>query len=571
MVKYIFPALLLLAAFFSQKCATEMHSDVADTTVLKSAIGVSGAFVYMTSLSSANSLGGGIWVTVDSAYSESPSIIAADHPTATKQWVRQEYLETGEINVLWAGALPEASDGNTADKIQKCINLTASNNAATIVFPSDSLFVVTDTLELPNNDVRINGNGASITTSTSANPVFYRTQHDNFTVIENLTFYGAGEAFEYNATASGTQYYEFEIRNCKFLQDSATYAIKLNGAREGKIENCYFENNDGIYRRRTVNTEVINCDFKNTTYSVNDDGDESAFSAGLRVHGGTSLGVDSAFVLKGGDHFELANVMADYCNNPIIIQGMYGGIIQGGYFTSRTANPTILIDTTGTGLSASAQHIKIIGNEILADWSTDSTQTGIKIVGAVHTHIAYNTIHFWTNYGIYDSLSTYTIIDHNRIVPRPTFGQSAGGVYSVNDNSVSRITENNFDTGFGITKSNAKVYNNLFGGITLPAIADSAVTIDSSTVGNPGNIYYGGTSSLTERWGSTGYLKPGAPDTLVFPKPFETNIFGIVFSPFKNIDSTSYKLHIVNAYRDSVFLEFYGTDSATYFYRAIGY
>jgi hypothetical protein len=480
--------------------------------------------------------------------------------------IDSDYLNTNVVDIAWMGAIP---DGLTDASIAI---LNAMRNATTITFPSGGSFMVSDTVELLDKDIYIRGNGASITTGTGSHPVFYRTEHDNYTLIEKLSFSGGGEAFEYTATPSSTQYYEFEIRDCFFLQDSATYAIKLNGAREGKIEDCFFLDNDGIYRTASVNTEIVNCDFKNTTYSVHDDGDETPFSAGLRVIGGYSLGVDSAFVLRGSDYFALVNVMADFCDNPVIIQGQNGGIIDGGYYSSRISAPIILIDTTGTGLSESSQHIKIIGAEIVSNYTAagDSTTIGISIVDAAHTHIAYNTIHFWTKYGIKDSSSTFTIIDHNRIVPRSGFGESEGGIYSILDNSVNRITENNFDNGFGVTRSNALVYNNSNSGITAAGAA-TFVSVDSSAFGNPGNIHYGGQSSLTEKWGSTGYILNGIPDTLIFPKPFETAILGLTLTPFRNVDSTAYNWHLVNAFRDTVFIEFMGTDSAIYFYRAIGY
>jgi hypothetical protein len=535
----------------------------ADTSTLQSLDWAEGRVVYVLGMNTSltPNVGGGWYAAKDSSFVEGK--YAFQHPTQGLQWVSLTYLL---FNTLF---IPPPNSTSTAD-IQHAVSFTQYNDAVSIVFPSDSLFTITDTIELPDNDIRIYGNGASITTGTSTHPVFYRTHHDNFTYIDGLTFYGDGEAFEFNATPSNVQYYEFEIKDCKFLQDSATYAIKLDGSREGKIFDCFFEDNDGIYIQASVNVEVVNCDFKNTTFSVDYDGDETGFSAGLKVVGGFSLGVDSAFVLKGLDHAELVNVMADFCDNPVVVQGVNGGLIQGGFYASRTANPTISIDTTGTGLTGSTQHFKIIGAQILGYFDTDSTHHCISIVDAAHTHIAFNTIHFWTGYGIKDSSSTFTIIDHNRIAPRPGWGKTAGGVYSILDNAVNRITENNFAVGYGVTRSNALVYSNTNSGISAVGAA-SFVTVDSSAFANPGKLHYGGQSSLTEKWGSTGYVKQHVTLTYSFPQPFETAIFGIQLTPFSNVDSSSYKYSIVGAWKDSVQIRFWGTDSATFFYRAIGY
>ncbi len=151
-----------------------------------------------------------------------------------------------------------------------------------------------------------------------------------------------------------------------------------------------------------------------------------------------------------------------------------------------------------------------------------------------------------------------------------------GGAATVADGAYDIVIVIGTDT--TVWRSNIYIANNDAATLTAQwrsdisdSIAVAAVVVDSSSIATPGYIYYGGQSTLTERWGSTGYIITGTRDTLVFPKPFETAILGIFLQPYSNVDSTGYKWHVTSALKDTVFLEFFGTDSATFFYRAIGY
>jgi hypothetical protein len=96
---------------------------VADTTALKALAIGEGKTAYLKQLSSTNTNGGGWFVVADSAYAENLYTrgYVYSHPTAGYQWLRNDFLQQGHVNLEWYGAI---GDGSTDDatSIQNALN-----------------------------------------------------------------------------------------------------------------------------------------------------------------------------------------------------------------------------------------------------------------------------------------------------------------------------------------------------------------------------------------------------------------------------------------------------------------
>ncbi|NOY58948.1 MAG: hypothetical protein GXO75_08450 [Calditrichaeota bacterium] len=165
------------------------NSFAVDTAQLKTLD--RGSYAYLERLSSASSNGGGWFAVMDSTYPE--GIIAFNHPTSGKQWVRVDFLTNLLFNVTWAGA--NGFDGNDdTDAFVKClkhIEIIANNSTQvpTLYVPVGVYYV--GNVVLPIN-VLVKGEEVRSTT---------------------LVYKGAGGAgtfiFKYSAASGSTPYYGF--------------------------------------------------------------------------------------------------------------------------------------------------------------------------------------------------------------------------------------------------------------------------------------------------------------------------------------------------------------------------
>ena len=315
-------------------------------------------------------------------------------------------------NVITYGAV---GDNITDDThiIQQLIDSVEDNSV--ILFPQGYTFKI-ETLNVDGKRITFQGYGATIN-SQSSQGAFYKTDHNNRLVIEGLTFIGTGKAINWVTTSSGTQYDEFSFESCNFYNED--YGIYLDGVREGRIAFCSFEgvNNKGVYRVRSVNHEVVSCYWKNTKYGVNDDGDGTAYSAGVKVIGGTMLGCEYGIRTSMVDYAVISDVMIDYCDNPLVILGVDIASVKGCYITTRTTAPAILVDKGSD--DRYSREIRIVENAIASNVDNAVSDT-VHINGVATGLIASNSITFWWRYGIKFSNCQYLKIEGNKINPDGT-------------------------------------------------------------------------------------------------------------------------------------------------------
>lgn len=266
--------------------------------------------------------------------------------------------------------------------------------------------------------ITIIGYGSTINCNGASNGAIFKTDHGKRLTIVGVRFTGTGKAINYVTAPSGSQFDDFEISFCRF--ENTDYGIYLDGSREGRIISCSFEgvSNGGIYRVRSVNTDVISCYWKNTTFGVNDEGDGTAFSAGLKIIGGTMIGCGTGVYSQRSDYVVLNGVMIDYCDNPVVFRGVDIALIGGGcYITTRTTAPAILIDEH-VASATTCREIRVIGNAIASNID-DVTSDTVRINKLASGEVSSNSITFWWRSGIDFSACTNLKITYNKINPDP--------------------------------------------------------------------------------------------------------------------------------------------------------
>ena len=340
----------------------------------------------------------------DAASTDNAGTVIVD--ASGRRWKR---VFAGPICVDWFGA-----GGNAATN-------TAAFDSAVAAAPDWGAVTLSagktydlNSVNVSGKRITIAGYGATINCTGHANGALYKTDHGNRLSVHGVRFTGAGKAINYITATSGSMHDDFEFVSCRF--ENADYGVYLDGAREGRIVTCSFEGatNKGVYRVRSVNTDVVACFWKNTVYGVNDDGDGSPYSAGLKVLGGTMIGCGTGVISQRSDYCLVNGVMIDYCDNPVVFRGVDIGLIGGGcYITTRTTAPAILVDEH-VASATTCREIRIIGNSIASN-TDDVTSDTIKINKLASGEVSSNSITFWWRTGIDFSESTNLKIHHNKI------------------------------------------------------------------------------------------------------------------------------------------------------------
>jgi hypothetical protein len=202
-----------------------------------------------------------------------------------------------------------------------------------------------------------------------------------------------------------TEYQEYEIRNCRFLQDAGGYALFFHGARKGLISGNYFQTNKGIYADYTINMDVIGNDFKNTTYGVR----YFSGSEGLKIIGGTMLGV--GYGVWAGTNVagvQIVGAMIDYCDHPVLLDAIHDGLITGSYISTRTSDPAIHVKTSA---GQTAAHVRIVGNSIYTHH--EGANRVVRFDDADDIVLSSNAIGYWNNGVEYDNTTNLKIHENN--------------------------------------------------------------------------------------------------------------------------------------------------------------
>lgn len=381
------------------------------------------------------------------------------------------YFREGSIKEVFAEWWGGKGDGSTDDYTPFLAAVTVYKNLALI---PNSTYMIKSSVTIPDRVTNIYGNDATLITDSN-HPIFLHTYHGKLLTVKDATFDGTAPGVKFLAAVSGTQYYDFHIENCKFVEDTGVYGIHLDGGREGNISKCYFETCDGIYRTRTCNTYITNCQWKNTAYGINDDGDNTAYSCGLCVIGATALGCTTWLRSYDTDDTSVYHSMIDYCDNPIILKGVDESRISSNRLSGRSTSPDIYIADSNTPISC---YNPIITGNTLVQYSTDDVDD-IYISNAIKPIISNNNITFYTRYGIYFEGCTYLKIANNMITPRNTYGNFSVYTTDVISNAV-ELTYNTLEQDPNVRQYLTKIIGNT--GYTTEAKGETVLTAYTSTV-----------------------------------------------------------------------------------------
>lgn len=277
-------------------------------------------------------------------------------------------------NTLFEGAkhcIRALVSGNQYELDTDDFDLTKSNkanimqsilNTAKCVQLHGRLLNVFNDLVLPNREIWLIGNGATIENTSSITYAAIEISYDTFVRISDLNFKIAkGHAIIKNASRSDQTKLSFIIDNCRFYSSSTNVSsfIRLISSREGNITNCFFEFIEstsvrygciGIDRSNAVNTNVIGCMFSNLRYGIYamgvheqaDDPEDpdaipdmyTSYACGLNVQSAVMLGCEYGIYIEGNDSFFLNNSMIDFCVYPLVIVSQDGANITDNYFSA---------------------------------------------------------------------------------------------------------------------------------------------------------------------------------------------------------------------------------------------
>lgn len=319
----------------------------------------------------------------------------------------------------------------------------AAFRSAVTSLPSDSWIYLPAGIYLIDLPVSLNGKNltffgpGTIRTTTSAG-AFTRSDHGPFTCFRGLRFIGPGDAVKFIAPTSETMFVEYLFEGCRF--DNAGWGIYLDGMREGVVTDCSFESGRGAFRVRTVNTDFIGCHWKNTQFGVDDEGDRSPYSAGLKIYGGNMLGVRTGVRSINTDLVAIFGTMIDYCDKPVEFLGVDAAIISGAFLSSRTAAPALTIDWDPVSRDI-CRGIKVSDCPGIIQHFTGSNADCVFIGHSDDTTLLNNNITFWQRYGILHTNNVRMTLQNNTIDPAFGFGVNSIRSGAIDDSS--NIARNN--------------------------------------------------------------------------------------------------------------------------------
>lgn len=372
---------------------------------------------------------------------------------------------TGRVKEVYSEWWGATGDGSTDDYTPFLAAATAYKNLALV---PNSSYMIKSSVTIPDRITNIYGNDAILLTDSN-HPILLHTHHGKLLTVRDTTFDGTAPGIKFLAAVSGTQYFDFNIENCTFIESAGVYGIHLDGGREGSISKCYFETCDGIYRTKTCNTYVINCQWKNTAYGINDDGDNTAYSCGLSVIGGIALGCTTWLRSYCTDDTSVYNNMIDYCDSPIIFKGVDESRICNNRISGRLTTPNIYI--SDSNIPSNCYNPIIAGNTFVG-YSTDPGFDDIYISNAQKPIISNNNISFYTRYGINYTNCTYLKIIGNNISPRSGYGSFS--VFTTDSSSMgNEITFNTLEQDPNVRQYLTKIIGNT--GFTTEAKGETTI------------------------------------------------------------------------------------------------
>jgi hypothetical protein len=326
------------------------------------------------------------------------------------------------------GAVPSDTDlivrGTGTAAIQGAID--AAPDGGVVRLSSGTVHDVT-TVELRDKDVVVAMQGATINTTVPDSYAFVQQRHRRRLTIMGGTIAGPGSGVHYSLPPDDHQSYDFVADSVTFSVGPTQTAIRLTGVREATISLCFFDSCIGVVINESVNTHVINCQFRNCSTAVFGDGRStgSDFDAGLMISNATMLGCGYGVRVASWDWVTIINSMIDYCDQPVELTNVDGASINSSYLSNRdaAAGPfpilQILSDEKLPGVPS--QHIKISQCVIVGHVDeTPEKSIGVRLHDAHWCSLTDTSIHFWRQYGVFVTGACESLrLNGNIIKPGP--------------------------------------------------------------------------------------------------------------------------------------------------------
>lgn len=383
----------------------------------------------------------------------------------TSGGARWKRIFSGSVDATWFGARGDGATDDTAA-------ITAAITAYVSVFFKRGTYLCGE-VDLPARSVFLYSEEATIQ-GTSGTHIFKRVERDYLFKCVGLTFTGNSVAFNYDSDEgtlpNGGQRYEYFISGCRFLMAAAVHAIRLYGAREGLITDCYFKDNSAIYTEFAINTVINNCQFKNCNYMIL----SKLGSEGLIVSNAVALGCLYGVRAERTTGVQINNSMIDYCDAPVYLQGATDVLIQQNYISTRTTSPAIHAVKYPDGFRGYNHVIK--GNNIRDNYST----TGSSCIHYEETDFANifdNVLANYASYAIVYSDITQSKISRN--ITRNRSGLGTSPILALTDDATVAIFENTFTQAISRTYDSS-VWNN--SGYKTEAVGEAVASPGSSSV-----------------------------------------------------------------------------------------
>jgi Right handed beta helix region len=327
----------------------------------------------------------------------------------------------------------------------------AAPNGGVVRLPSGTTHDVS-TVTLPSRDLTILMFGATVRTTSTFDYAFVQQAPARLEVYGGR-FTGVGNGILYRRTPSDTQSYDFAATGVTFSLPASRVGIKLTGARESTITNCYFGACTGIYLKQAVNTHVVGCQFRDCARAVHADGSRtgSPHDAGLLISDATMLGCGYGVDAVGWDWASIVNSMIDYCDRPVSLTNVDTASIVSSYLSNRNAPvgsgaaPVVEVVTSKGVAGGIAQHVRLTNNQIISRASaTPDLSVGVRLSGVSWCSIINNSIHFWQRYGVQvAAASTYLQILGNTFNPAPGGGPGTASIVGINGDDETWIISDN--------------------------------------------------------------------------------------------------------------------------------
>lgn len=285
----------------------------------------------------------------------------------------------------FVGDFGAKSDGVTNDTaaVQAAHDALPSTGGA-IIFPVGTTKITSLTLTKPVSLLGFGYQSVIDVSGTITSPTVSSAK----LLVKDLKLDGSGNnvLLNINKIWSSVSSVDFELQNVWFNnKDGLGTLLRVYGARESGISNCWFTSGKTNYDSATVgiafvgddiggamNIDVSQCKFLflDAAVTINGTSANYQFLAGIRVINNMMIGLLRGFDIAYADYIQIEQNMLDFVNKPVKANFVVNFKIRNNYFASRESfNDCIQINNTKAG--AEMQWLEISKNRMFTYASTD--------------------------------------------------------------------------------------------------------------------------------------------------------------------------------------------------------